>query len=339
MKKITLLSLSIALALFLSACVSESNGTSTTSQTISPSRSNPETTNTTEITTSSHTPPLTSAPPIQSTNPTSVYTPPPTSTVRSSNWQRVYMHYDILKGQPMEWGESGGYLSLFLAENAYQGAYSIKLDSSHGLLTKQLITYKGSDNQHYTTTVQSIDGNTINLSTPLEKNVWYGKNAWNFYDNASHPNYRGYLAIADHAVRTIGRGNLNYGKHVLFGDSWFSSGTVYDRLKESLSNATFINLGNGGNTSNDLLARFDTDVPEYSPTFVWLLSGTNDYWNYISVEQYKRNIQRIIKKIESLGAKPVIVDPSVGPLNYGSHVLTTLSHSYTNAIEQLQYEN
>lgn len=249
------------------------------------------------------------------------------------------MHYGLLRGQSHEWGESGGYLSLRLAENAYEGASSMRLDSSAALIANQLLIYRGSDNEYYTVTIQSISGNTVNLATPLKKNVWYGESAWNFYDNPSHPNYRGYQSIADYAVRSLGRGTLNFGKHALLGDSWFYDGTVRNRLQESLSNATFVNLGIGGNTSNDLLNRFDSDVSPHNPDFVWVMTGTNDYWNYISASQYKQNIQSLISKIEALGAKPIIIGPSVGPLNYGSSDITELSHAYTDAIEQLQNGN
>ena len=302
-------------------------GTSTSSPAESPTPSSTEPTPTSTTQPSQTTP--TPTPPESST-------PAETPQESEASWHRVYMHYGLLKGQPHEWGESGGYLSLRLAENAYEGAYSINLDSAYGLLEKQLITYRGSDSEYYTIAIQSISGNTLNFSTPLKKNVWYGENAWNFYDNPSHPNYRGYQSIADYAIRALGQGALNYGKHALLGDSWFSTGTVRDRLQERLSNASMINLGIGGNTSYDLLSRFDADVPQHNPDFVWVMTGTNDYWNYVSATQYKQNIQLLISKIEALGAKPIIVTPSVGPLNYGSSELTELSRAYTDAIEQLQ---
>ncbi|PWQ99818.1 SGNH/GDSL hydrolase family protein [Leucothrix pacifica] len=352
MKNITLTGFCLFTLLSLSGCVSESkndannnqysnaDGSSAAPTTVtggsaaetpasSPSASTPVDTQPSE-TTPTETTPTPSTP----STPSSPVEPP--DPVTEASWHRVYMHYGLLKGQPHEWGESGGYLSLRLAENAYEGAYSMRLDSTSGLLAKQLLTYRGSDNDYYTVTIQSISGNTVNLSTPLEKNVWYGESVWNFYENPSHPNYRGYQSIADYAVRSLGRGLLNYGTHALLGDSWFSTGTVRDRLQEKLSNTTMINLGIGGNTSFDLLSRFDRDVPQHNPDFVWVMTGTNDYWNYISTAQYKQNIRELISKIEALGAKPIIISPSVGPLNYGSSELTELSRAYTDAIEQLQ---
>lgn len=355
MKNIMLAGFSLLTLLGLTGCVSESKSDSNHQQQYSsgntgstapttttgggsstPGTAEPSTPTTPEAspaTSSSSTPSSSDPAPSTQTEPS---TPAETPEANAADWHRVYMHYGLLKGQPHEWGESGGYMSLRLAENANEGAYSMRLDSTSGLLANQLITYRGSNSEYYTIAIQSISGNTLRFATPLKKNVWYGENAWNFYDNPSHPNYRGYQSIADYAVRALGLGALNYGKHALLGDSWFSTGTVRDRLQERLSNASMINLGIGGNTSFDLLSRFDDDVPQHNPDFVWIMTGTNDYWNYISAAQYKQNIQSLISKVEALGAKPVIVTPSVGPLNYGSSELTDLSRAYTNAIEQLQ---
>lgn len=331
MKKITLLALLLVSQLLLVACVSESgnNDSSTGHYTISSASSTAPTTTTDTSTPVTH--PDTS----DGGDDDSSVSTPTTPPAGADNWYRVHMHYGALLGQPHEWGESGGYLSLFLSENAYEGAYTMRLDSTYSLLPNQLLTYRGSDGQHYTTSIQSIDGNTVNLKTALKKNVWYGENAWNFYENPSHPNYRGYIAIADYAMQSLGHSNLNYGTHALLGDSWFSSGTIRDRLQNTLTNARFINLGIGGNTSWDLLSRFDSDVPGHYPNFVWIMTGTNDYWNYITASQYQQNLRELIRKIEALGAKPVIIDSSVGPINYGTYELTDLSRAYTSSIEAL----
>lgn len=349
MKIITVLVVSLITLFSLTACVSDSatsqdsgytqvntgaSAPTTTTEntnipTVSPSVSTPN--NTEQASPNYSTPSEPTAPSISTpTEPLPNYTP-----TSSASWYRVQMHYGLLQGQSHEWRETGGYLLLKVQENTYAGAYSLKLASTVSLIPKQLITYRGSDEQYYSTTIKSISGNTIQLTTPLLKNVWYGENAWNFYNDPSHPNYRGYLAIADFSLRSIGRGNLNYGKHVLLGDSWFSAGVIRDRFKESLSNARFTNLGIGGNTSNDLLSRFDSVVPAQRPDFVWILTGTNDYWGNISASSYKQNIQTLISKIEAIGAKAIIIDPSVAPLNYGSRSLTRLSHAYTDAIAQL----
>ena len=136
-------------------------------------------------------------------------------------------------------------------------------------------------------------------------------------------------------MRRIGYGNLNFGKHVLFGDSWFSHGTIRDRLDERLSNAQIINLGVGGRTSTNLLDAFDSEVAEHAPDFVWIITGTNDYWQSISAATYKQNMQALINKIQALGAMPIIIDSSVAPKHYGSDHLTLLSHDYVAALQAI----
>jgi len=251
----------------------------------------------------------------------------------------VDMHYGLLYGQSHIWEETGGYLPLNVSSNAYTGSKVIALSNTTGLLESQLITYRGSDSQYYTAQIQIINENQITLTTALAADVWTGETAWNFYDDPSHPNYRGSQAIADYAIRRVGAGNLNFGKHVLFGDSWFSHGTIRDRLDEQLSNAQIINLGVGGRTSTNLLETFDSEVTGYAPDFVWIITGTNDYWQSISAATYKQNMQTLINKIQTLGAMPIIIDSSVAPKNYGSDHLTLLSHDYVAALQAIQNGN
>jgi len=202
-------------------------------------------------------------------------------------------------------------------------------------LPQQLISYYGANGQYYRAQIQNIEGNKLLLTTPLEQNISAGANAWNFYSDGSHPNYRGYYMIADFAVRLLGKDKLNEGVHVLLGDSWFDDGSMFERLKQNLPAATLFNKGIGGHTAADLLARFDEDVSPLTPNFVWILTGTNDYWQDVTVGTYKANIETLIEKIKALNAVPIIFDSSVGPLDSGADNVTVLSHSYVTAIEQL----
>jgi hypothetical protein len=257
------------------------------------------------------------------------------TTPQAADWHKVDMHYGLLYGQSHIWEETGGYLPLEVSSNAYAGSKTITLDNTTGLLENQLISYRGSDNQYYTAQIQAINNDQITLNAELASNVWAGESAWNFYDDPSHANYRGSQAIADYAIRRIGYGNLNFGKHVLFGDSWFSHGTIRDRLDERLSSAQIINLGIGGRTSTNLLDAFDSEVAEHAPDFVWIITGTNDYWQSISAATYKQNMQALINKIQALGAMPIIIDSSVAPKHYGSDHLTLLSHDYVAALQAI----
>ena len=164
----------LVISMFISGCNSSSSNTSHTNTVSTP---------TTHINTV-----------VTPTTPTTT-----TPTVNNSpSWQRIYMHHGLLRGQAFEWGESGGYLALNVAQTANSGSYNLVLDTTYGLVNGQLITYRGSDNQYYTVTIRFIVGNTLTLDTALSQTVWAGQNAWNFYHDASHPNYNGYLALADH---------------------------------------------------------------------------------------------------------------------------------------------
>ena len=254
-------------------------------------------------------------------------------------WLRIPMHYEVLLGRSQVWGEVEGTLSLNLAKAALSGSSTLEFNSTSSLIPLQLISYYGSDGEYYSSQIQSIDNKEVLLTTPLKQNVSAGPNAWNFYDNGSHPNASGYNVIADYAVRFLGKDKLNEGIHVFLGDSWFDEGVILDRLKTHLPAASIINKGVGGNTSTDLLARFDADVMPHNPSFVWIMSGTNDYWQDVSVETYKSNIDTLIGKIKAINAVPVIFDSSVGPLNFGTDAITELSHAYVTAIDELAGEN
>ena len=250
-------------------------------------------------------------------------------------WLRVPMHYDVLLGQPHIWNETGGILALGLSRTAPAGSTSLALNSTDSLLPQQLIAYYGADGEYYSAQIQSISNKTIYLSTPLKQTITAGSNVWNFYSNGSHPNNRGYNVIADYAVRLLRKGRLNEGVHVLLGDSWFGEGSIYERLKLHLPSATIVNKGIGGNTSRELLSRFDSDVLPTTPNFVWIMTGTNDYWQSVSAETYKANIATLVAKIKAAGAVPIVLDASVGPLNFGRDNITVLSQSYVTALEQL----
>ena len=307
--------------LFLGACMSGSSDSGTTEA---------PRVNYTAPTTNTNTntmPPRTTAP--------SVVTPPASSNANNASVLRLSMHYSLLLGQAHLYNESGGVKGISLSQNASAGASSIKVYSTNGLVKQQLITYRGRNGQYYTAQIQSIQNKTLRLATPLKQAVAAGGNAWNFYNDGSHPNWVGSFAIADFAVRRLGYNRLNQGKHVLLGDSWFSQNSVFERLKNRLPRASISNKGNGGNTSKNLLSRFDADVRWQNPNYVWIMTGTNDYWQSINTATYKSNMRQLINKVRSIGATPIVFDSSVGPLNYGSDVKTRLSRTYVTAMDQL----
>lgn len=242
------------------------------------------------------------------------------------------LHDDLLFRQSAIWMEAGGTQSMRLASDAAQGSTTLEMASAYPLIDDQLITYLASNDEYYTAHVKSTNGSTITLNKPLASAISAGKTIWNFYANGSHPNEFGYRAIADFAIRKIGINNLNTGRHVLLGDSWFDSPGVSERLEARLSDATVINKGLGGNTSTNLLNRFDTDVARQNPDFVWVIAGVNDYHQDVPTATYLSSMQAIIGKINSIGATGVIFDSPVGQLFYGSDERRQLSHRYSEGL-------
>ena len=77
-----------------------------------------------------------------------------------------------------------------------------------------------------------------------------------------------------------------------------------------------VNMGNAGDTSRDLLARWDTDVAALSPDWVVLCIGFNDVWRQfdspcqpdhaVTHEDYRRNLCAMAEKTE---AKMIFMTP------------------------------
>lgn len=66
------------------------------------------------------------------------------------------------------------------------------------------------------------------------------------------------------------------------------------------------NAGVGGNTSAQMLSRFDTDVTPYAPNLVTILAGTNDTGQSVPLSTFQSNIQAIVAKCRAIGAVPVL---------------------------------
>ena len=81
-------------------------------------------------------------------------------------------------------------------------------------------------------------------------------------------------------------------------------------------NVRFTNSGISGNTSKDLLARYERDVLNLNPQWVSICIGINDVWrqfdtpamqNYaVSTEEYEANMRKMIESAKAV-AKGVIV--------------------------------
>lgn len=106
--------------------------------------------------------------------------------------------------------------------------------------------------------------------------------------------------------------NLAGCKHVLLGDSWFEQPGFFERLQQRYPYAKIVNKGVGGNTAVQLLNRFDTDVAPEKPDVVWVMVGTNDYYQNVSNDLFNYYVNQIISKCAEIGAHAMFFNSSPG---------------------------
>jgi lysophospholipase L1-like esterase len=84
----------------------------------------------------------------------------------------------------------------------------------------------------------------------------------------------------------------------------------YPRLR-----LNFHNAGVSGDTTADALARFDRDVAAYHPKYVTVLLGMNDgaskQFEPALFDTYRTDMRRLIGKIKAIGAKPILITPTL----------------------------
>jgi lysophospholipase L1-like esterase len=77
-----------------------------------------------------------------------------------------------------------------------------------------------------------------------------------------------------------------------------------------------VNAGVFGNTTAQMLARFDTDVTPRSPRYVHILGGTNDTGQSIALATIAANIKAIVAKVLAINAEPILA--TIPPNGTGS---------------------
>ena len=97
---------------------------------------------------------------------------------------------------------------------------------------------------------------------------------------------------------------------VFLGDSI----TDFYPLEEFYDNLPVVNSGVSGYKTTDILSRIDSMVTIYNPTKVFLLIGTNDVPSR-SEDEIVKNIQEIVKEIQSKRPKAKIYLESILPVN------------------------
>ncbi|HWQ88598.1 MAG TPA: GDSL-type esterase/lipase family protein [Desulfitobacteriaceae bacterium] len=107
-------------------------------------------------------------------------------------------------------------------------------------------------------------------------------------------------------------------KIVALGDSQtygYPPGPDYSWTKrlEYLLNVPVVNKGRVGQTSYDLLQRFESDVVAESPGRVIIFAGTGDAIRSISLQEFQENIQFLVGKARSNNITPVLALPLYYP--------------------------
>lgn len=86
------------------------------------------------------------------------------------------------------------------------------------------------------------------------------------------------------------------------------------------------NAGVSGNTSAQLLARFDADVVAYRPGYVVLLIGTNDMIATTSLATLQSNVTAMLDKCDAMGALPIVL--TLPPYSGASTAQLGVLHGY-----------
>jgi len=108
------------------------------------------------------------------------------------------------------------------------------------------------------------------------------------------------------------------GKNIIcFGDSvtigyGAEKGQDYPNVLSKMVNVPVINSGIDGDTSEGAIKRLKSDVLHRDPFLVIVEFAGNDFLRRIPFEQTCRNIEEIIKNIQSQGAMVAITDISAG---------------------------
>jgi len=85
-----------------------------------------------------------------------------------------------------------------------------------------------------------------------------------------------------------------------------SSFPLYAQMISGGRVLTARNAGVSGERSDQMLARFDTDVTPYAPNAVMLTAGRNDINQGVTLATFKVNVLAIMAKIRAIGAIPII---------------------------------
>ena len=107
-------------------------------------------------------------------------------------------------------------------------------------------------------------------------------------------------------TRVVAFGSSNTERRVQ-GMHWFDCFELACRTTFG-PHVAYVNSGRGGDSTGDLLSRFDRDCLAYQPQLVFLTVGGNDSIpdRKVTPETYRRNLRQIIQTLQASGCRPVV---------------------------------
>lgn len=116
-----------------------------------------------------------------------------------------------------------------------------------------------------------------------------------------------YAPVAGYGARWVALGDsITLGSDNNTNPTHGASWPTYAMAGSSLRLNLVRNGGVAGNTSAQMLARFDTDVTPYTPTLVSIMAGRNDIGGSVSLATFQANIAALVAKVRAIRATPVI---------------------------------
>lgn len=217
--------------------------------------------------------------------------------------------YNKLIGDPSYvWQAGQGNTSTTTSAAAASAATTVQVSSVTGLSAGVVIVLNAGTAQQQFRKIASVAGTTLTLDVPLTYAVASGAAVWPLWTDDRHLTAGGYIAWARWI--TYAQSQSDYiiegtaPKVTFLGNSWivYAGSLLDDQVHARVPGATVVRAGVAGNTSAQLLARFDTDVPADSDYVIVNEPGVNDDANNVSAVQQAANLEALWRKCRTIGA-------------------------------------
>ena len=129
-------------------------------------------------------------------------------------------------------------------------------------------------------------------------------------------------------IDSRGKNIICFGDSITFGYG-AGLGEDYPSALAKMTEIPVVNAGIDGDTSVEAIERIGSDVLNKEPLLVIIEFGGNDFLRRIPLQETVKNIEEMIKKVQSVGAMAAIADISAGIImsNYGKE-FRRLSNKY-----------